>query len=81
MIPYRLYKLRTDEHFVGVHEFEAASDHDAIEIAQRHASGCACELWSFDRFVRKLRPAQAEAAHPEPSSAMAFTRSSIFRRS
>ncbi len=54
MLPYRMYRLGTDDHFLGVVEFVAASDEDAKEIALRQAAGASFELWQFDRFIAKV---------------------------
>jgi len=60
MASYRLYFISPANRILAAENFEAASDHAAIELARRAASREAgFELWQADRFVIKEAKAPA----------------------
>jgi hypothetical protein len=59
MSEYRLYCLNEAGNFGKVHEFEVASDAEAMKEARELKLPIACELWEHSRMVAKLEPHKA----------------------
>jgi hypothetical protein len=59
MTEYRLYCLNEQGNIGNVHEFEAASDAEAIRDARELKLPVNCELWEHSRMVAKLEPHKA----------------------
>lgn len=55
---YRAYVVGLDGHFVSFEGFTCGDDGEAIAKAQRLLDGHDVELWSGERFVRRLKAAE-----------------------
>jgi hypothetical protein len=54
VVEYRAYTVGDDGHFVGFEPLFCANDAEAIEKASRLVDGHHIELWSGERFVKRL---------------------------
>ena len=54
MTEYRAYTVGDDGHFVGFEPLVCANDAEAIEKASRLVDWYDIELWSGERFVKRL---------------------------
>jgi hypothetical protein len=58
MPEYRAYTVGDDGHFIGFEPLVCANDGEAITKAQRLVDGHDLELWSGERFVKRLETAE-----------------------
>jgi hypothetical protein len=65
---YRLYQL-VDNHIVGVENFEAAEDGEALRYASMKIMGQAVEIWCGNRRVGLIHGSAAEAERSSAQSA------------
>jgi hypothetical protein len=56
MAEYRAYIVGTDGHFASFRAFVCNDDGDAIIWAEQLVDGHDVELWSGERFVKRLTP-------------------------
>jgi hypothetical protein len=56
MAEYRAYIVGKDGHFVSYRAFVCSDDSDATIWAKQLVDGHDVELWSGERFVKRLRP-------------------------
>ena len=56
MAEYRAYVVGSDGHFVSFEGFTSNNDGEAIFKAKRLVDGHDVELWSGERFVKRLSP-------------------------
>jgi hypothetical protein len=56
MAEYRAYVVGDDGHFVNCEGFVATDDGEAVAKAKRLVDGHDIELWSGERFVKRLSP-------------------------
>jgi hypothetical protein len=57
MNEYRAYTVGVDGHFIGFEPLRCANDAEAIEKAERLLDGHDVELWSGERLVIRISPA------------------------
>jgi hypothetical protein len=53
---YRAYVIGDDGHFISFEGFHSRDDGEAIAKARRLVDGHDIELWSGERFVKRLSP-------------------------
>ena len=53
-MPYRIYTLGDDGHFIKVDEVDASDDASAIIRAKQMQNGLPLEIWDGCRIVKKL---------------------------
>jgi hypothetical protein len=51
---FRIYKIGSHGHYIGVQEIECANDQEAIQNAQQIVDGHDVELWERGRFIARL---------------------------
>jgi hypothetical protein len=51
---YRAYIVGDDGHFIGCEPIVCANDSEAIAKAKRLVGKCPVEVWSGERFVKRL---------------------------
>jgi len=56
MAEYRAFIVGHDGHFISFEGFACLSDDEAVAKAKRLVDGHDVELWSGERFVKRLRP-------------------------
>jgi hypothetical protein len=57
MNEYRAYTVGVDGHFIRFEPLRCANDAEAIEQAERLLDGHDVELWSGERLVTRISPA------------------------
>jgi len=68
MAEYRAYTVGADGRFVGFEPLICADDYEAIEKAKRLIGIHAIELWSGNRFVKRLSAAEKPSGESDPST-------------
>jgi hypothetical protein len=58
MPEYRAFTVGDDGHFIGFEPLVCADDTEAVAKAQRLVDGHDVELWSGERFVKRLETAE-----------------------
>ena len=63
MAEYRAYSVGDGGHFIGYESLVCADDLEAVEQAKRLVDDYDIELWSGDRFVKRLIAPSSPTAH------------------
>jgi hypothetical protein len=53
---YRAYIVGADGHFISYRAFRCADDNEAVTWAKQLVDGHDVELWTGERFVKRLSP-------------------------